>query len=301
MGQLATQSNIVCNLFRMTEPLAAMVLENRRLTAASRPPANEVRHVVLKTPGLSYAPGQSIGVIPYGYDPRTGKPHKLRLYSVSSASRGDYGDGMTASIPVVRHYWHEETAALSPVPGVCSKYLCDCEPGEEVRVTGPVGRRFLLPADFHERDLIFIATGTGIAPYRGMLKEMFDQDYQGRVFLFFGVKYADCILYDDEFQSYVDRPNFRYITALSREAERNPLPDEVPTLDHKIYVHVRMWQYRHQIGEALQKSDTVVYLCGLKGMEEGVRLVLDRIGEEWGQTNLSGRMRAEGRLLLEVY
>lgn len=84
--------------------------------------------------------------------------------------------------------------------------MCDFGPGDNVRITGPAGKRFLLPPDFHARDLIFLATGTGIAPYRGMLKEMFDQDYRGTVFLIFGVHYEDTILYHDEFQAYLDDP-----------------------------------------------------------------------------------------------
>ncbi len=301
MVQSQTQRAIPINLFKSTNPLLGTVLEIRRLTPRERPPANDVRHVVLSAPGLSYLPGQSIGVVPEGYDMRTGKPHKLRLYSVSSESKGDFGNWKTVSTVVVRHFWDNEEAGESNIPGVCSKYLCDCEPSDKVKITGPVGKRFLLPTDFHGRDLIFIATGTGIAPYRGMLKEMFDQDYQGNAFLIFGVQHADTILYDEEFRGYLDRPNFRYFTALSREAEKNPFPNEVPTRDNKIYVQVRMWQYRDEIRQSLEKPDTIVYQCGLKGMEKGVFQVIDKIGEQMGEPNLSKRIQAEGRMLLEVY
>ena len=44
-----------------------------------------------------------------------------------------------------------------------------------------------------------------------------------------------------------------------------------------------------------------MYLCGLKGMEKGVFEVIDRIGEQSGESGLSKRMKEEGRLLLEVY
>ena len=301
MMHLETERRIPSNLFKRTNPLMGTVLENRRLTPPSRPPPNDVRHLVLSAPGLSYLPGQSIGLIPDGFDPRTGKPQKLRLYSVSSQSRGDYGDGKTVSTVVVRHFWQDEDSPVPTIPGVCSKYLCDCEAGDQVRITGPVGKRFLLPTDFHQRDLIFIATGTGIAPFRGMLKEMFDQEYGGTASLIFGVQYADTILYDDEFRAYLDRPNFRYMTALSRESEKNPFPDEVPTRDNKIYVQVRMWQHRDQIGRSLQEADTLVYLCGLKGMEKGVFEVIDRIGEQSNESSLSKRMHEEGRMKLEVY
>ncbi len=301
MGPLQMQREIPLNLFKSANPLVGEVLEMRRLTPAERPPANDARHIVLSSPGLSYVPGQSIGAIPEGYDPRTGKPHKLRLYSVSSASKGDYGDWKTVSTVVVRHFWDDEDTGETKIPGVCSQYLCDCEVGDKVKITGPVGKRFLLPADFHRRDLIFVATGTGIAPYRGMLQEMFDQGYQGKAYLIFGVQYADTVLYDDEFRAHLARPNFRYFTALSREAEKNPVPDEVPTRNGKFYVPVRIWQHREEIRQSLEKPDTMVYQCGLKGMETGVFHVIDKIGKEMGEQDLSKRMTKEGRMLLEVY
>jgi ferredoxin--NADP+ reductase len=295
------QRAIPSNLFKSTNALLGQVLKNRRLTPPERPPPNDVRHIVLSSLGLSYLPGQSIGVIPEGYDLTSGKPHKLRLYSVSSEAKGDYGDWKTVSTVVVRHFWGNEKTGETSIPGVCSKQLCDCDVGDVVRITGPVGKRFLLPTDFHKRDLIFVATGTGIAPYRGMLKEMFDEDYSGKVFLIFGAQYADTVLYDDEFRSYLDRANFRYITALSREAEKNPFPDEVPTPGNKMYVQVRMWQHRQEIRESLEKPDTIVYQCGLKGLEQGVFQVIDKIGDQMGELDLSKRLQSEGRMLLEVY
>lgn len=244
------QREIPSNVFKSTNPLLGEVLENRRLTPPQRPPPNDVRHIVLSSPGLSYLPGHIIGIAPEGFDLGSGKPHKLRLYSISSESKGDYRDGQTVSTVVVRHFWDHEETGETGIPGVCSKQLCECEADNQVKLTGPVGKRFLLPTDFHERDLIFIATGTEIAPYRGMLKEVFDQDYRGKLFLIFGVQYADTVLYDDEFRLYLDRRDFRYITALSREAEKNSFPDEVPTRGNKMYVQVRMWQYREEIGQS---------------------------------------------------
>lgn len=293
--------DVPTSLYKSSSPLIGSVLENRRLTSSGRPPENDVRHIVLSSDGLSYLPGQSVGVVPDGYDARTGKHQKLRLYSVSSESRGDHEDGKTVSVVVVRHFWSEPEIPEVGVAGVCSRYLCDCEVGETVRITGPVGKRFLLPLDFHARDMIFIATGTGIAPYRGMLKEMFDQNYRGKVYLLFGVRYADTLLYDDEFRSYVDRPNFRYITALSREAEQNPYQDEIPTAANKMYVQVRLWQHRVEIGESLAKPDTLVFICGLKGVEKGIFYAIDRIGELNGEPDLTKRLKAEQRILLEVY
>lgn len=118
MEQVETQQEIPINLFKGTDLLVGTVLENRRLTPKERPPADDVRHIVFNAPGLSYLPGQSIGVIPDGVDPRTGKPHKLRLYSVASEAKGDCGDWRTVSVVVVRHFWDNRQALKRSIPGV---------------------------------------------------------------------------------------------------------------------------------------------------------------------------------------
>merc|ERR1711990_930095 len=62
--------------------------------------------------------------------------------------------------------------------GVCSNYLCDAAPGADVKMTGPSGKVMLMPESKPETDLIVVATGTGIAPYRSMWKRLFiDQSF----------------------------------------------------------------------------------------------------------------------------
>ena len=50
--------------------------------------------------------------------------------------------------------------------GVCSNFLCDAKAGDEVKMTGPSGKVMLLPESEPSTDVIMVATGTGIAPYR---------------------------------------------------------------------------------------------------------------------------------------
>ena len=47
-----------------------------------------------------------------------------------------------------------------------SNFLCDMKEGEEISCQGPFGDFILRPP---LRDTIFIATGTGVAPFRSML------------------------------------------------------------------------------------------------------------------------------------
>ncbi len=292
---------IQVNLFSIQKPLPAKTVENRRLTPSSQNLRSDVRHITFRYDGkLPYQAGQSVGTLIPGIDPATGKPHKLRLYSIASEAVGDSGDRQTVSLCVVRHFWNNPKTGEKNVPGVASNYLCDLKNGDDIQLTGPVGKHFLLPSDYQKKDLIFVATGTGIAPYRGMLKEMFKAGYQGRVWLYFGVAYNDVILYDDEFKSYLSQKNFSYVKAISRE-EKNPIPDVVSTREDKMYVQVKMYQDRAALKDVLKKPDSLIYLCGLKGMESGIFPVLEKIGSELSEQNFVAKLKAEQRLRVEVY
>ena len=91
--------------------------------------------------------------------------------------------------------------------GIASNFLCDALPGDEVKLTGPMGKVMMLPEATPASDLIMVATGTGIAPYRGFLRRLFVEEtpygavYKGLAWLFLGVANTDSLLYDDEWQT----------------------------------------------------------------------------------------------------
>lgn len=68
---------------------------------------------------MPYREGQSIGVIPDGIDPKNGKPHKLRLYSIASSALGDFGDSKTVSFslfpPYLLYQLHVKTTDLAVI------------------------------------------------------------------------------------------------------------------------------------------------------------------------------------------
>lgn len=78
--------------------------------------------------------------------------------------------GKTTTLCVRRAtYWDDEMKADDPAKkGVCSNFLCDTKPGDEVMLTGPAGKVMLMPEKNAAADLIMVATGTGIAPYRSV-------------------------------------------------------------------------------------------------------------------------------------
>jgi len=293
---------IPVNLYTVKNTLTVKLTENKRITAESRGAKNDVRHLVFRfEQPYPYVAGQSAGIIPPGTDAKTGKPNRLRLYSIASKSAGDTGDCQTVSLCVVRHFWSNAQTGEKEIPGVCSNYLCDLKVGDAVQMTGPVGRHFLLPEDFKKRDFIFVATGTGIAPFRGMLQEMFERGYEGNASLYFGIPYRDTVLYGDEFRSYQRYKNFSYHEAISRE-DKNPFPSDVPTRDNKMYVQAKMYERRDLLTASLKKAGSMMYLCGLKGMEEGIFPVLEKLAPALGvDGSVAAKLKAEQRLKVEVY
>ncbi len=270
---IATQSSVTepavkraipMNIFRQHAPLTAVCLENRELVGAGG--IGTVRHLVLDTSAGPYPflEGQSAGVIPPGVD-AYGKPHKLRLYSIASTRHGDRGDGKTLSLCVRRlEYQHPQTGET--VYGVCSSYLCALEVGAEVKLTGPTGKAMLLPDD-PTATVIMLATGTGIAPFRAHLWRMFrehnpDYEFRGFAWLIFGIPTSPNILYREELEDFRRHANFRLTYAISREQKN--------ARGGRMYIQDRVAEHVAELWELLQRDNTHVFICGLRGMEDGI-------------------------------
>ena len=120
-------------------------------------------------------------------------------------------------------------------------------------------------------------------------------------------------MYDDEFRYLADlHPNFNYVTAISREQKNE--------LGGRMYVQDRLIEYSDQLLPLLSQKTTLMYLCGLKGMEFGIYPWLYRINsnlvnlpkgmsdqdiqslpasaKEWSQVE---RARDKDRLFKETY
>ena len=168
------QSTIPINTFKNKAPFTSKVISTKRIVGAQA--TGETCHIILDHQGkMPYWEGQSAGVIPPGLNPKNGKPNSVRLYSIASSRYGDDMTGTTTSLCVRRAtYWCPELKADDPAKkGVCSNFLCDTNPGDEVMLTGPSGKVMLIPEKDPKVDLIMVATGTGIAPYRSMIRRLF--------------------------------------------------------------------------------------------------------------------------------
>jgi len=291
------------NTYKNKTPFTGKVVSTKRIVGPQA--TGETCHIIIDHDGeFPYWEGQSWGVIPPGTQEGTERPHKVRLYSIASSRYGDDMTGKTGSLCVRRAtYWCPDMQAEDPAKkGVCSNFLCDTKPGDDVKMTGPVGKVMLMPEEDPKTDLIMVATGTGIAPYRGFIRRLFAEDtpaakaYKGQAWLFLGVANSDALLYDDEFQkAKKDFPeNFRLDYALSRE--------QTNVKGGKMYIQDKVEEYADEVFEKLENG-AHIYFCGLKGMMPGINDMLEGVAKSKGIdfTEWSKKLKANKQWHVEVY
>merc|ERR1719460_1817200 len=296
-------SNIPNNTFKPKEPFTGKILSTKRIVGPQA--TGETCHIIMNHEGkMPYFEGQSYGVVPPGINPKNGKPNGVRLYSIASSRYGDDMTGNTASLVVKRAtYWCPELKAEDPAKkGICSNYLCDAKPGDKVMLTGPSGKVMLMPEENPNTDYIMIATGTGIAPYRGMIRRLFTEKtpcaeaYKGLAWLFLGVANSDAILYDNEWQAALSKypGNFKLDYALSREQTNNK--------GGKMYIQDKVEEYADDIFSRLENG-AVMYFCGLKGMMPGIQDMLKGVCEKKGLVydDFIAKLKKAGQWRVEVY
>jgi len=301
------------HLLRPNEPGSAIVTANEICTA-SKKSAGFVRHIefdLSNTPIAGHCvPGQSIGIIPPGTDSK-GKPHKVRLYSLASPTNGSDGKGNIHSTTVKRvvdENWDNHKLFL----GVASNFICDCQVGDELIVTGPAGKRFVLPEDVNAHDYLFFATGTGIAPFRAMALELLESGCTRQITLIMGAPYATDLIYHDLFTDLAGKhANFTYLTAVSREKFETR---------RGLYVQDTLDVYRDQLQPQFELDTNLIYVCGIAGMELGIFQKLAaslphsaleqylRIDpqvmtsiNDWDRKMINKKINPTRRVMLEVY
>ena len=264
------KKKVPVNIYRPKTPYLGACVSNDELVAEDG--IGSVKHLKfdLSEGDLHYLEGQSIGIIPDGED-ENGKPHKIRLYSIASTQHGDDVDDKTVSL-CVRQLEYKDPESGETVQGVCSTFLCNLDVGQKVKITGPVGKEMLL-ADDPNANIVMMGTGTGIAPFRAYLWRMFkdkekeanpDYQFNGKAWLIFGIPKTENILYREEIEEMQSKypDNFELTYAISREQKNAE--------GGRMYIQHRVAENAERLWEMVQNDNTYVYICGLKGMEDGI-------------------------------
>ncbi|WP_417476127.1 benzoate 1,2-dioxygenase electron transfer component BenC [Leisingera sp.] len=190
---------------------------------------------------IGFLPGQYVNVTV----PGTGKH---RSYSFSSA-------------PGAR----EATFLIRNLPGgVMSSYLGErAKVGDSVTLTGPMGAFYLRPI---ERAQLWLAGGTGLAPFLSMLEQVAQQGTDHPIVLYYAVTRAADLVELDRVQELAgETGNVTVITILAAEEDAH---------ERKGFVT------DHVTAEDLNGGDCDVYLCGPPPMVDAVRGHFGKLGVE---------------------
>ncbi|MBZ0216804.1 MAG: benzoyl-CoA 2,3-epoxidase subunit BoxA [Fimbriimonadaceae bacterium] len=276
------------NLYNASNPAIARVSGNFRITADTA--ENDIRHIILDFGSAAFPvlEGQCIGILPPGKD-KNGKPHQMRLYSVSSSRDGERPNHNNLALTVKREVTEIDGQVFK---GVGSNYMCDLKRGDEVRVTGPYGATFLMAND-PEANIIMICTGTGSAPFRAFTerRRRAMRDATGKFIMFFGARLPEELPYFGPLRKVPT-------SLLDKELVYSRIPGQT-----KEYVQDRMRIRVDDLAALLKDDKTHIYVCGLKGMESGVSEAfadICRIHDlEW--ENIRAAMQSSGRYHVETY
>ena len=313
------------NIVTPKAPVTGTVVKSEVCLKGGRKSASFVRHVEIDISGTPLEgqcrSGQSFGIIAPGVDAK-GKPHKVRLYSLASPTCGEDGEGKVISTTpkrVIDEFTPQKDGddpeSHELFLGVCSNYVCDLQVGDKVQVTGPSGKRFLLPVEHDKHDYIFMATGTGIAPFRSMCKDLFENPSgptTSQVHVVMGTPYTTDLLYDDFFCELEKKyENFHYHKAVSREKQSDG--------SRGLYVgQLVEREYDETFGPILQSSRGLMYMCGLIGMQFGIYQLFAKMGiteaymtikddlkdvgfKDWDREQMRRYIRPTHRMMIEVY
>ena len=239
--------------FNTDNTFQATILQSVRLTP---PGTEEVRELLLEVerPGFEFKVDQSFGVLvdaPGDF----GNQYHHRLYSVADLPAKSNGKQQLTMLVKRCSYVDEFSGEMHK--GVASNYLCDRKPGDRISITGPHRLPFVVPED-KTANLILIGMGTGIAPFRAFIKNIYKNvgDWQGKVRLFYGARSGLELLYlndqDGDLTNYYDEATFKAFHAISpRPHWSDPI-----ALDAAIEARAA------EIIEMLSQANTYIYVAG---------------------------------------
>ncbi|MBK5295246.1 MAG: oxidoreductase [Acidobacteriia bacterium] len=210
----------------------------------SREIAPQVKHFVFEVPELErldFMPGQFASL-----SADLGGRRITRAYSIASPPSGNCF----------------ELCLNRVADGIFSPYLFRLQPGDSVEMQPPLGFFTLRNPD---HDMLMVATGTGVAPYRAMLMDYLGRGGKSQTTLLFGARYEPGLLYRVELEAFERRhATFHFWPTLSR-------PDSAWT--------GRIGHVQAHLDSALDgRTNLDVYVCGLKAMVDDIRARLKSRG-----------------------
>lgn len=143
--------------------------------------------------------------------------------------------------------------------GPGSQWMSAVNIGDRVKFMGPMGV-FKLDAE-SPRKKVFVATGSGVAPFRSMIRDYLEHGGTDDLTLYWGFRCEEDIFWMEEFTELSHTyPNFRFLITLSQKN------DGWQGKEGRVTAHVPVEETN------LPGSD--FYLCGSRGMVDDMTAIL---------------------------
>jgi len=191
-------------------------------------------------------------------------PEKIikRAYSIASSSlQGSYLEFYVALV---------RTGALTP-------RLFAAEAGDRIWLGKRVVGMFTLADVPPERHLVFVATGTGLAPYLSMLRSAYRFDTERTTVVCHASRVSWDLGYRNDLEGIAARyPNFHYLPIID-ETDRDPhWQGEVGHVNR----FFEEGTIASLLGHEIEPDNTAVFLCGNPLMVDGMMKILTAAGFE---------------------
>lgn len=268
----------------------AKLLSSIRITPESS--REEVRQMTFETEeDLAPEVGSCIRILAPG---QYGNRYHTRLYSI--ADRDRTAAGFRFSVCVRRCFYIDDFNG-EKYEGVASNYLCNLRPEASIEFSGPVGYPFAVP-DNPQANLLMIGMGTGIAPFRGLVRTIYEKlgGWKGKVRLFHGAKTGLEMLYlneaNNDLASYFDQPTFKAFQAVSPR----------PAFDAPVALDEALAKNAAEVWEIVNSPDSRVYVAGATQMLESIdKAMAGMAGSLQAWRALRQNLAAQGRWVDVLY
>jgi benzoate/toluate 1,2-dioxygenase reductase component len=177
------------------------------------------------------------------------KPHLQRSYSLASHESFD-----------------EIHLIIKLIPnGLGSFFFHALQEGQDVSLASPFGG-FMLSNN--PLSTVFIATGTGVAPYIPMLEDLKQQNFTLPILFLYGDQYQEDIFMKKELESYTKDLDITFVYCLSKDTKTSSDIFSGRVTDYLIAHQKNIISFEHY------------YICGGGGMVTETRKIL----KEWNKT-----------------
>jgi Na+-transporting NADH:ubiquinone oxidoreductase subunit F len=197
---------------------------------------------------ISYTPGQYVQLLTPVYEKSSEEVY--RAYSVASdPAQKNIIDLIIRLVP----------------GGICTTYCFEyLKVGDEVKMNGPYGEFRLTDTD---AEMVWIAGGSGMAPFVSILHEMKNSNNQRKTIYYFGANKVEELFLTEQMKQFEkDLSNFKFVPVVAELGEGENWDGQTGLVTQAVERNVK------------NASDCEGYLCGSPGMIDAAIAVLKKLG-----------------------